>query len=48
MDSLTGAVKQMESEREQLMQNLTEQRELSDTLSVKISDLEEALYRKSE
>ncbi|XP_060068049.1 golgin subfamily A member 2-like isoform X2 [Ylistrum balloti] len=47
IDSLTAAIKQLESERSQLMQNLREQRELSDSLTVKVTDLEEAILQKS-
>ncbi|XP_033732612.1 golgin subfamily A member 2-like isoform X1 [Pecten maximus] len=47
IDSLTAAIKQLESERGQLMQNLKDQRELSDSLTVKVTDLEEAVIQKS-
>ncbi|OWF50521.1 golgin subfamily A member 2-like isoform X2 [Mizuhopecten yessoensis] len=47
IDSLTAAIKQLETERTQLMQTLKEQRDLSDSLTVKITDLEEAIVQKS-
>ncbi|KAK3088299.1 hypothetical protein FSP39_017253 [Pinctada imbricata] len=47
VDSLTTAVRQLESERNQLIQNLKEQRELSDKLSVRVTDLQGEVLQKS-
>ncbi|ESP01712.1 hypothetical protein LOTGIDRAFT_172469 [Lottia gigantea] len=45
LDSLSMTIKQLESERNVLMSNLKEQRDLSDKLGVKISDLQEDVLR---
>ncbi|VDI13193.1 golgin subfamily A member 2 [Mytilus galloprovincialis] len=41
------AIQQLEIERNQLVESLKEQRELSDSLSIKVSDLQEEVVQKS-
>lgn len=47
IDSLTTAIKQLETERNQLVQSLKEQRDLSDSLAIKVSDLQEEVVQKN-
>ena len=47
IDSLSTAIRQLETERSQLVQSLKEQRDLSDSLSIKVSDLQEEVVQKS-
>ncbi|XP_071154943.1 golgin subfamily A member 2-like isoform X1 [Mytilus edulis] len=47
IDSLSSAIQQLEIERNQLVESLKEQRELSDSLSIKVSDLQEEVVQKS-
>jgi len=47
IDSLSTAIRQLETERNQLVQSLKEQRDLSDSLSIKVSDLQEEVVQKS-
>ncbi|CAG2203148.1 GOLGA2 [Mytilus edulis] len=42
-----NAIQQLEIERNQLVESLKEQRELSDSLSIKVSDLQEEVVQKS-
>ncbi|XP_053380155.1 golgin subfamily A member 2-like [Mercenaria mercenaria] len=45
IDSLQATIQQLEGERNKLMENLKKQREMSDTLSVKVSDLQEEVVQ---
>ncbi|KAL3872084.1 hypothetical protein ACJMK2_040039 [Sinanodonta woodiana] len=47
IDSLQATITQLESERNQMFQNLKEQRNLSDQLGIKIADLQEELVQAS-
>ncbi|XP_064616088.1 golgin subfamily A member 2-like [Liolophura sinensis] len=48
IDSLSAAIHQLELERNQLMEQLKEHRNLSDNLSVKVSDMEQDINRLSQ
>ncbi|KAL4219452.1 putative golgin subfamily A member 2-like protein 5 [Mactra antiquata] len=45
IDSLQATIKQLESERNDMINNLNKQRDMSDTLSVKVSDLQEEIVQ---
>jgi hypothetical protein len=47
IDSLQGTIQQLEIERNQLMDSLKTQRDMSDNLSVKVSDLQEEIVQNS-
>ncbi|XP_005113566.2 golgin subfamily A member 2 [Aplysia californica] len=48
MESLQATIAQLETERTQLYESLKEQRQLSDSLGIKIADLQEEVIRKTE
>ncbi|XP_046338569.2 golgin subfamily A member 2-like isoform X3 [Haliotis rufescens] len=48
MESLQSTIQQLESERSQLVDNLREQRDLSDSLGIKVADLQEEILRKNQ
>ena len=47
IDSLQATIRQLESERNQMIENLNTQRDLTDHLGVKVSDLEEEVVQSS-
>ncbi|XP_046556610.1 golgin subfamily A member 2-like isoform X2 [Haliotis rubra] len=48
MGSLQSTIHQLESERSQLVDNLREQRDLPDSLGIKVADLQEEILRKTQ
>ena len=47
IDSLQASIQQLEADRAQLQENLRQQRELADHLSVKVSDQQEEIVHLS-